>query len=101
MENEVAIFMLKDKHNLQYKIKEVHQQIYKKEQELKRLKEKLVYLKCKFVEEKNIVNLATISSNGTVNDNDNSTSNAKGTATGTTNDKLCNFGDEHMRSFML
>ena len=103
MEYELTRFTYKAENNLQHKIKEVYQQINKKEQELKRLKEKLIYLNCELVEENN---KDEVYDNGKDNciddgindDNDNRNDNRKDIKSKLL---LSGFGDEQMRSFML
>ena len=90
MEYELTRFTYKAENNLQHKIKEVHQQINKKEQELKRLKEKLIYLNCELVEENNKDEVY-----------DNGKDNCIDDGKDIIRKLLSGFGDEHMRSFML
>lgn len=76
------------KNDLNFKIKQVSEQISKKEKELKLLREKLIYLKCNQIEEK-------VHKKSLENNRSNKTLISKSTSSITT------LGNEQMRSFML
>lgn len=81
--NNVFLKKTEHKNDLNFKIKQVSEQISKKEKELKLLREKLIYLKCNQIEEK-------VHKKSLENNKSNKTLISKST-----------LGNEQMRSFML
>jgi SMC interacting uncharacterized protein involved in chromosome segregation len=98
MDNDLDLELVnkaKPKNNLNYKIKQVSVQIMKREQELKLLREKLVYLKCRLIEE----DVYKKSLEG--NDSNKNSLRQQATLNKYTIANTSPLGNEQMRSFML